>query len=152
MRRMILSLTIAGAFVVGGAAGAHATAPRDSEATAFDPVTVTGNSAACFGTLAAEARPINSGLGGDVAARFDFAPTIPLVPQCAVPVTVFWQNLDTGDAGAVPHDIVPPNPLSFNTSHGGSSDYLYLATGKGRIALRMSTNPNPAEIVIDVRP
>ncbi|MFB7719509.1 hypothetical protein [Nocardia sp. NPDC056100] len=136
------------ALLAVGAAAGPASAARDSGATAFDEVSITGNSPLCFGRLEAEMMPAGYDPEGGVRARFDFWARVPFVPHCVVPATIYWQNLDTGGSGAIAHDIVPVDPFSGNTAHGVGGEYLYFPTGKGRIALRMSTNPGQVEITV----
>lgn len=154
-RTAALSATVAALAIPAIIAGsAPALAGAELGGIEYGEALVAGNSPICFGRMQAEVKPNRYSSGGNATVRLDFFPAVPLVDfaGCVVPVTVFWQNLDTGGGGAVTGDAIPHRTLESLSGHGyANATHIELPTGAGRVVVRVSSNPNPGQIEVVVR-
>ncbi|MGW4249780.1 hypothetical protein [Nocardia sp. NPDC004722] len=125
----------------------------------FDPAHV-DQGPGCAGTMTAEVDASQGQQGGDFASFIDsstrvtasfkvdaaanpFGSAAPNGSNCRIPVTVTITNLDSGAS----------NTETKNTEYDGHYGWnaaFFTLSGSGRVAVTVSTNPSPDQIVVNV--
>ncbi|MFI1914912.1 hypothetical protein [Nocardia sp. NPDC020380] len=155
-------LRVAAVSVLPVIAFAATAGPASADTSSFDPAHVDGGDG-CSGTVSASASPQQGQQGGDHATFFDSSVQVqvnfkadaadnPLASMsgspaagtnCSISATVTATNLDTGvtatDTQSTRYD-----------SHYGWNATFFTFPGSGRVSIQVSTNPSPAELVVDV--
>ncbi|AYF72807.1 hypothetical protein D7D52_01775 [Nocardia yunnanensis] len=135
--------------------------PASADTSSFDPARVDGGPG-CAGTVSASASPQQGQQGGDHATFFDSsvqvqvsfkadaadnplgsASSSPAGTDCSIPATVTATNLDTGVTATATQS-------THYDGHYGWNATFFSFPGSGRVSIQVSTNPSPAELIVDV--
>src|SRR6266568_179106 len=133
--------------------------PASADPLYFQPAQVNGPGPGCSGKVTAEvsasrgqqARPFASFMDSSVRVTVSFTPdpnplgSISAAPggNCEIPATVTMRNLNTGA------HKTETRTTQYDGHYGWHAAFFTLA-GSGRVAVRVSSNPNPSELIIDV--
>ncbi|MBF6170333.1 hypothetical protein [Nocardia blacklockiae] len=149
-------LKIAAASILPILAFALPPGPAAADSLSFDPARVDGPG--CSGNVAAE---VSSSQGQQAREFADFIDssarvTVNFTPDpnplgslsgspggCEISATVTMRNLDTGVSST------DTRTTQYDGHYGWHAAFFTLA-GSGRVAVQVSTNPTPAELIIDV--
>jgi len=137
--------------------------PASADTSSFEAAHVDGGPG-CAGTVNASASPQQGQQGGDHATFFDSSVQVqvsfkadtannplgslsaqsgPAGTDCSISATVTATNLDTG--------VTETNTQSTHyDSHYGWNATFFNFRGSGRVSIQVSTNPSPAELIVDV--
>ncbi|MEU8896172.1 hypothetical protein [Nocardia sp. NPDC048505] len=130
--------------------------PAAADPQHFDPARVQGTTPGCAGTANAEvsasqgqqAREFADFIDSSARVMVNFQPDAnPLsslsAQSCEIATTVTLRNLDTGASST------ETRTTQYDGHYGWHAAFFTLP-GSGRVAVTVSTNPNPAEVVIEV--
>ncbi|WP_194818687.1 hypothetical protein [Nocardia sp. XZ_19_385] len=122
----------------------------------FDSAHATGTTPGCAGTVNAEitanqgqqARDFANFIDSSTRVTVNFKPdpnplTSLSANSCEVSTTVTMTNLDTGAT------LTETRTTQYDGHYGWHAAFFTL-NGSGRVAVQVSTNPSPPELVIDV--
>ncbi|WP_405166384.1 hypothetical protein OG203_15595 [Nocardia sp. NBC_01499] len=136
--------------------------PASADPTSFEPAHVDAGPG-CSGTVSAEvsysqgqqAREFANFIDSSARVTVNFAPDAASNPfsslsasmgnNCQISTTVTMRNLDTGVSNT-------ETRTTEHDSHYGWNAAFFTLDGAGRVAVQVSTNPNPSELTIDVPP
>ncbi|GAB4585538.1 hypothetical protein [Nocardia sp. IFM 10818] len=157
MKRAILK--IATAAVLPLAAFSIPAGPASADPLYFEPAQVNGPEPGCSGKVTAElsasqgqqAREFANFIDSTARVSVNFTPdtnpvgSMSATPggNCEISTTVTMRNLDTGASKT------ETRTTQYDGHYGWHAAFFTL-DGSGRVAVQVSTNPNPAELIIDV--
>ncbi|MEV6279881.1 hypothetical protein [Nocardia sp. NPDC051832] len=130
-------------------------APAAANPLSFEPAQVAGPGLGCSGKVSAEvsasqgqqAREFANFIDSTARVTVNFAPDAnpfgSLSAACQITTTVTMRNLDTGAS------LTETKTTQHDGHYGWNAAFFHL-NGAGRVAVQVSTNPNPAELTIDV--
>ncbi|QIS20023.1 hypothetical protein [Nocardia terpenica] len=131
--------------------------PAAADPVSFEPAHIDGGPG-CSGKVTAElsanqgqqAREFADFIDSSARVTVNFTPdpSNPLgsagtANNCAIPATVTMRNLDTGAS------TTETRTTRYDGHYGWNAAFFTL-NGSGRVAVQVSTNPNPSELTIDV--
>ncbi|GAA5108641.1 hypothetical protein [Nocardia iowensis] len=136
--------------------------PASADPISFEPAHIDAGPG-CAGTVTAEvsasqgqqAREFADFIDSSARVTVNFAADAPSNPfgslsaapgggnNCAISTTVTMRNLDTGAS------TTETRTTQYDGHYGWNAAFFSL-DGSGRVAVEVSTNPNPSELIIDV--
>ncbi|BCK56500.1 hypothetical protein [Nocardia wallacei] len=135
------------------------TGPASADPLYFEPAQVNGSTPGCSGKVTAEVSASRGQQAGEFANFIDSSArvTVNFTPDpnplgslsgspggnCEISTTVTMRNLDTGA------NLTETRNTQYDGHYGWHAAFFTL-DGSGRVAVQVSTNPNPAELIIDV--